>query len=54
MEESTCDEMVIHLSQRLSSVLCLIFLHFFISLKYDFYDDAERMIVKMRKNVSMA
>ena len=40
MEESTCIEMVIHLSQRFSSMLCLYcfgFLHFFISFKYDFH-----------------
>ena len=47
MEESTCIEIVIHLSQRLSSMLRLfIFLLFFISFKYDFHVDAERMIVK--------
>ena len=50
MKESTCHEMVIHLLQRLSSMLCffVIFLHFFISFKYDFHVEAERMIVKMR------
>ena len=55
MEESTCNEMVIHLSQRFSSMLCYVcffsfvfFLHFFISSKYDFHVDAERMIVKAR------
>ena len=50
MEESTCHEMVIYLLQRLSSMLCFVvlvfFLHFFISSKYDFQVDAERMIVK--------
>ena len=51
MEESTCHEMVIHLSQRLSSMLCflVVFLHFFISFKYNFHVDAERMIVRMRE-----
>ena len=58
MEESTCHEMVVHLSQRCSSMLCLfIFInfffflgggHFFISFKYDFNVDAERMTVKTR------
>ena len=49
MEENTCHEMVIHLSQRFSSMLCLflfIFLLLFISFKYDFHVDAERIIVK--------
>ena len=47
MEESTCHEMVINLSQRFSSMLCFVlFLHFFISSKYDFHDGADRMIVK--------
>ena len=42
--------MVIHLSLRFSTMLCLIiFLHFFISFKYDFHVDAERMIVKTRE-----
>ena len=45
MEESTCLETVIHLSQRFSGMLCLfIFLHFFISFKYDFHVDVERVI----------
>ena len=34
--------MVIYLSQRFSSMLCL--LHLFISFKYDFRADAKRMI----------
>ena len=52
MEESSCHEMVSHLSQSFSSMLCFCmgFLHFFISSKYDFHVDAERMIVK-RENV---
>ena len=43
--------MVIQLSQRFSSMLCLLiyFLHFFISFKYDFHVDAVRMIVKTRE-----
>ena len=51
MEESTCHEMVIYLSQRFSSVLCLFlnFLHFFIIFKYDFHIEAEIMIVKTRE-----
>ena len=48
MEESTCHEMVIYLSQRFSSIFC-VFLHFFISSKYAFYVEAERMIVKREK-----
>ena len=42
--------MVIHLSQRFSSMLCLfLFLQFFvISFRYDFHVDAVRMIVKAR------
>ena len=48
MEESACHEMVIHLSQRFSS-RSYVFLHFFISLKYDFHIDAKRMIVKTRE-----
>ena len=47
MEESTSNEMIIHLSQRFSSLLYF-FLHFFISFKYDFHIDAERMIDKTR------
>ena len=53
--------MVIHQSQNL--VVCYVFfvfffyflLHFFISFKYDFHIDAERMIVKktrdMKRNI---
>ena len=46
MEESACHEMVIHIPQRFSS-MC--FCTFFISFKYDFHVDAERMIVKTRE-----
>ena len=50
MEESTCHEIVIYLSQRFSSMLCVVvFLHFYISSKYDFHVDAERMTVKTRE-----
>ena len=54
MEESTRHEMVnIHLSQRFSSFFWggggLGGVHFFISFKYDFHVDAERMIVKTRE-----
>ena len=51
MEESTCHEMVIHLSQSLVACLVLLydFWHFFIISKYDFHVDAERMIVKTRE-----
>ena len=50
MEESACHEMVFHLSQRFISMLCFcMFLHFFISSKYDFHAEAERMIVKTRE-----
>ena len=52
MEESTFHEMVIYLSLRSSSMLCVfifICLHFFISFKYDFHVDAERMIAKTRE-----
>ena len=43
MEESTCHELVIHLSQRFSSVSCLFyFVHFFISFKYDFHVGTEK------------
>ena len=58
MEESTCHEMVIYPSQKFSSMLCVCvggggvvctFLHFFISPKYDFHVDVERMIVKTRE-----
>ena len=50
MEESTCHEMVIHLSQRLSSMLCFLYVFaLFISSKNAFHVDAERMIVKTRE-----
>ena len=50
MEESTCHEMVINLSRRLSSMLCFYyFLHFFISSKYDFHVDAEITVIKREK-----
>ena len=51
MEESTCHEMVIYLSQRFSSMLSFLvcFLHFFISSKYEFCVYAERMIVKTKR-----
>ena len=49
MEESTCHEMVIHLSQILSSMCLNYFLHFCISFKYDFHVDTVRMIVKTRE-----
>ena len=51
MEESTCREMVIHLSQKFSGMLCLfyLFLNFFINFIYDFHVDAERMIDKTRE-----
>ena len=50
MEEITCHGMVINLSQRFSSMLCLFyFLYFFISFKYDFHVDDERMIFKTRE-----
>ena len=45
MEESKCHGMIINLSQRFSCILCLFFVHLFISFKYDFYVDSERMIV---------
>ena len=51
MEEGTCHEMVIYLSQRFSrlSMLCfvVVFMHLFISSKYDYRVDTENMIVKM-------
>ena len=47
MEESTCHEMFIHLSQRFSSMLCVVFRSFSL-VKYDFVD-AETMIVKCEK-----
>ena len=46
MEESTCYEVAIYLSQRFSNVVLF---HRFISFKYDFHVDAERMIVKTRE-----
>ena len=53
MEESTCHKMVIHLSQRFRSMLCLFFffffLHFFIHFKYDFHVGTESMLVKSEK-----
>ena len=57
MEESTCHEMVIYLSQRFSSMSCFyyvfvlffVFCTFFISSKYDSYIDAEIIIVKTRE-----
>ena len=42
MEESTCYEMVMYLSQS-------IFDTFFINSKYDFHVDAESLIVKTRE-----
>ena len=41
--------MVIYLSQRFSSMLCLFiyFVHFFISFKHHFHIDAEIKIVKI-------
>ena len=48
MEEITCHEMVIDLLKRLSCMKCL-FLHIFISFKYDFHVDAEKMIVRTRE-----
>ena len=48
MEESTCHEMVICLSQIFSSMLC-VFFHFYISSKYDVHIDAERMIIKTQE-----
>ena len=47
MEESTWHEMVIRLSQKFISMLSVL-LALFNSFKYDFYVDAERMIVKTR------
>ena len=51
MKESTCHEMVIHISQRFSSMLYLFIylLHFFSYFKYDFHVDAEKLIVKTRE-----
>ena len=49
MEESTCHKMVIVFLKRFVCMKCLFFLHFFISFKYDFYVDAERMIVRTRE-----
>ena len=56
MEESTCHEMIIHLSQRSSSMLCyvmlcyvyLFILYLFISIYFDFHVDTERIIVKKK------
>ena len=50
MEETTCHEMVIYLSQILSNMLCFFnfYLPFVISLKYDFRVDAKGMIVETR------
>ena len=39
MEESTCNEMIIHLSQRFSSMLCIFI---FCEFKYDFHVDADK------------
>ena len=62
MKESSCHEMVIHLSQRLSLFiylscilcvcLCFVVVVFalFISFKYDFHVDTERMTVKTRES----
>ena len=53
MEKSTCHEMVSDLL-RIFSCMKYLFLHFFISSKYDFHVDAERMIAKtgeMAKNI---
>ena len=61
IEESTCHEMVIHLSQKLSSMLCFLFVFFFfffflgggctfsLVLNKVFNVDAERMIAKTRE-----
>ena len=51
MEESTCHEKVIHLSQKFNSMLFFFpfFIFFFNSLKCDFDVDVERMIVKTRE-----
>ena len=57
MEESTCHEIVICLLQRFSSMLCFFgvwgffFLLFFISFKYDFPVDTERMIVTTQREI---
>ena len=48
MEESTCHEMVVDLLKCFSCIKRSAF-HFFISLKYDFHVDAERMIVRTRE-----
>ena len=45
MEESTCHEMVTDLLKIFSCMKCLFFA-VFISSKYDFHNDAERMIAK--------
>ena len=50
MEESTCHEMVIYVSQIYSCMLCLLyFLHVFISFKYDIHNEVKRMKVKREK-----
>ena len=46
MEESTCHEMVIDLRIKAIQLYEMLFLHLFISFKYDFHVDAERMIVR--------
>ena len=42
MEESICHEMVIRLSQRLSSMLFILTFALFISFKCDFHVDPDR------------
>ena len=44
MEESTCHEMVSSIAKISQYVMGV--LYFFISFKYDFHVEAERMIVK--------
>ena len=48
MEESTCHEMIIDLLKKLLYEM-FNFLHFFISFKYDFHVDAERIIVNCQQ-----
>ena len=48
MNESTCPKMVIDLLKIFCCLKCL-FLHFFISSKYEFYVDAGIMIAKTRE-----
>ena len=48
MEESTCHKTVIVLLKRFKCMKWSFF-HFFISFKYDFYVDAESMIVRKRE-----